>query len=201
MIIGCLISGRGSNLEAILRAIERGTLTASVRIVISNRPDVPGLHHATSRAIETAVVRPADYADREDYDRALAQRLRTAGVDTVVLAGFDRIVTSALLHQFPNRVVNIHPALLPAFPGLHAQRQALQHGARITGVTVHLVDEQVDHGPILGQIAVAVREDDTEATLAARILEEEHRLFPAVLQRMADGRLHIDGRRVQGGLP
>ncbi len=201
MIIGCLISGRGSNLAAILRAIEGGTLKASIAVVLSNRADAAGLGVAAACGIPTRTLSQLDHSSREDFDRALVQELRIHAVDTVVLAGFDRLVTPVLLGAFPHRVVNIHPALLPAFPGLHAQRQALEHGARITGVTVHLVDEQIDHGPILGQAAVLVEEEDTEATLAARILEEEHRLFPAILQRLAEGQIAIDGRRVKGGLP
>ncbi|HEY8515669.1 MAG TPA: phosphoribosylglycinamide formyltransferase [Candidatus Binatia bacterium] len=200
MDLGILISGRGSNLGAILGAVREQRLTARVRIVISNRAGAGGLDIAREHGVPTAVLSHRDYADRESYDAALVETLRAHDVDTVALAGFDRLVTSVLLRAFPGRVVNIHPALLPAFPGLHAQRQALEYGVRITGVTVHFVDEQMDHGPIIAQAAVPVFDDDTEQTLSERILREEHRLYPLALQRLAKGELRLEGRRVIGGL-
>jgi phosphoribosylglycinamide formyltransferase 1 len=199
--LAILISGRGSNLGAILRAVQEKRLDAQVDLVLSNRPEAAGLRFAAEAGVATAVLRHGDYADRASYDAALVATLREHGVDTIALAGFDRLVTDVLLRAFPGRVVNVHPALLPAFKGLHAQRQALEYGARITGVTVHLVDEQMDHGPIIAQAAVPVLDDDTEETLAERVLAEEHRLYPLALQRLAQGELRVVGRRVIGGLP
>jgi phosphoribosylglycinamide formyltransferase 1 len=201
MQLGILISGRGSNLEAILEAIHDGRLCAGVPVVVSNHPQAPGLGHARLRSVPTAVLTHRDFPTREVYDEALVALLRDYEVDTVALAGFDRLVSPVLLGAFPGRVVNVHPALLPAFPGLHAQRQALEYGVRITGVTVHFVDEKMDHGPIIAQAAVAVLEGDSEETLAARILVEEHRLYPLALDLLARGELRVVGRRVLGGLP
>lgn len=201
MDLGILISGRGSNLEAILTAIDDGTLAARARLVLSNRPGAPGLEIARRHGVPTAVVPHAGQASRGAFDALLVEELRAAGVTTVALAGFDRIVSRTLIEAFPGGVVNIHPALLPSFPGLHAQRQALEYGVRVTGVTVHFVDEQMDHGPIIAQAAVPVREDDDEESLSARILAEEHRLYPAALQRLARGMVHVTGRRVIGGQP
>jgi phosphoribosylglycinamide formyltransferase-1 len=199
--LGILISGRGSNLGAIARAVREQRLDARIRVVVSNRPAAPGLDVARREEIPTAVVEHGTHPDRASFEHALVALLRANEVDTIALAGFDRLVTSVLLRAFDGRVVNIHPALLPAFKGLHAQRQALEYGARITGVTVHFVDEQVDHGPIIAQAAVAVRDDDTEETLSERLLAEEHRLYPLALQRLAQGGLRVVGRRVIGGLP
>ena len=201
MHLGVLISGRGSNLEAILAAVSDGILEARIAIVVSNRAEAAGLERARRRDVPVAVLSHRDYSERAAYDRALVELLRGHGVDTVALAGFDRLITRDFLAAFPGRVVNIHPALLPAFPGLHAQRQALDYGARITGVTVHFVDEQMDHGPVIAQAAVPVLDGDTEETLSARILAEEHRLYPLALQRLAHGDLRVQGRRVIGGAP
>ncbi len=169
--------------------------------MISNRANAAGLAIAEQAGVPTRVLPHRDYPDRESYDAALVAALREHGVDTVALAGFDRLLTPVFLRAFPGRVVNVHPALLPSFPGLHAQRQALEYGARITGVTVHFVDEQMDHGPIIAQAAVPVLDDDDEETLSQRILAEEHRLYPLALQRLARGELRLSGRRVLGGLP
>lgn len=201
MDLGILISGRGSNLGAILGAVREQRLDARVRIVVSNRPAAAGLDVAREHGVPTAVVPHGDFGDRRAYDAALVELLRAREVDAVALAGFDRLLTGVLLGAFSGRVLNIHPALLPSFPGLHAQRQALEHGVRITGVTVHFVDEQMDHGPIIAQAAVPVLDGDTEATLSERILEQEHRLYPLALQRLARGELRLEGRRVIGGLP
>ncbi len=201
MNLGILISGRGSNLEAILTAVAEHRLAAAPRVVVSNRRGALGLRHAAKYDVPTEVVPHADFARRESFDRAIVDVLRRHEVDTVALAGFDRLITRVLLEAFPGHVVNIHPALLPAFPGLHAQRQALDYGARVTGVTVHLVDEQMDHGPILAQAAVPVLDDDTEESLSSRILQQEHRIYPLALQRLADGGIHLEGRRVLGGVP
>jgi phosphoribosylglycinamide formyltransferase-1 len=201
MDLGILISGRGSNLEAILAAIGEGRLDARARLVLSNRPEAPGLEIARRYGVPTAVVAHARGLSRADFDAVVVERLRAAGVTTVALAGFDRIVSRVLLDAFPSGVLNIHPALLPAFPGLHAQRQALEYGVHVTGVTVHFVDEQMDHGPIIAQVAVPVLGDDDEEKLSARILAEEHRLYPLALQRLARGMVRINGRRVSGGQP
>jgi phosphoribosylglycinamide formyltransferase-1 len=198
--LGILISGRGSNLGAILRAVQDKRLEARVRVVVSNRPAAAGLELAQAAGVASAVLPHGKFPDRASYDAALVTLLREHHVDTVALAGFDRILGGVFLRAFPGRVVNIHPALLPAFPGLHAQRQALEFGARIAGVTVHFVDEQVDHGPIIGQAVVPVLDDDTEESLSERLLVEEHRLYPLALQKLASGALRIDGRRVLGGL-
>jgi len=201
MQLGVLISGRGSNLEAILTAIGDGRLSARVSIVVSNRAEAAGLERARRRDVPTAVLSHRDFPSRTAYDAALVDLLRERSVDAVALAGFDRLLSSVFLDAFPGRVVNVHPALLPAFPGLHAQLQALEYGARITGVTVHVVDEEMDHGPIIAQAAVPILENDTEQTLSARILEEEHRLYPLALERLARGQLQVNGRRVTGGVP
>jgi phosphoribosylglycinamide formyltransferase 1 len=190
-----LISGRGSNLQAIIDAIRDGALRAAIAIVISNRAAAAGLQHARDAGIEAACVPPRAHADRDAYDRTLADLLRAHDVDLVCLAGFMRLIGRPLLDAFPDRILNIHPSLLPAFPGLDAARQALDHGVRITGATVHLVDGDLDAGPIVLQSAVPVLDDDTVETLSARILIEEHRLYPAAIQRVLDGGWTIRGRR------
>jgi phosphoribosylglycinamide formyltransferase-1 len=194
--ISLLISGRGSNLGAIVEAIARGTLGARISVVISNRADAAGLERARAAGIETRVMPHGDYASRDDYDRALVAELRTRGVALVCLAGFMRRLGPAFCDAFPNAILNIHPSLLPAFPGAHAQRQAIAHGVKISGATVHFATPELDAGPIVMQEAVAVREDDTEETLAARILTVEHRLYPAAIQRVLDARWRIVDRRV-----
>ncbi len=197
LTVGVLISGSGTNLQAILDQVARGTLACRVAIVISNRPTAPGLERARSAGVPVRILAHRDHPSREAYDAALVEALRAAGVELVVLAGFDRIVTPVLLDAFPGRVMNIHPALLPAFPGLHAQRQALEHGVRVAGATVHFVDELTDHGPIILQGAVAVHDDDTEETLARRILGVEHVIYPMAIRLFAEGRLKVDGRHVR----
>jgi len=197
--LGVLISGRGSNLQAILDAVADGSLDARVRVVISNRASAAGLARAEQAGVPTLVLNHKDYADRPSFDAALATALRDAGASWVVLAGFMRIITSTLLDAFPGRVVNIHPSLLPAFPGISAQAQALAHGARITGCTVHLVDPGTDTGPILAQAAVPIRDDDTEETLSERLLRREHELLLLTLRAIADGRLSIEPAHGPGG--
>lgn len=195
--LGVLISGRGSNLMAILDAIDGGTLDARVRVVISNKTSAAGLAKAAERGIPTLAISHRDHAAREDFDAALVAALREAGVDWVVLAGFMRIVTPVFLRAFPNRVVNIHPSLLPAFPGVDAQAQALAYGVKVTGCTVHLVNEGVDTGPIIAQATVPVEESDDRDTLADRLIVEEHRLLVEALRLAAAGRLEVvdgDGR-------
>jgi phosphoribosylglycinamide formyltransferase-1 len=196
---GVLVSGSGTNLQAILDARARGDIGAPIRVVISNKPGVRALERAEAAGVPTRVLLPRDFDGREAYDAALAAALVEAGCDWVVLAGFMRLVGRGFLEAFGGRVVNIHPSLLPAFPGLHAQRQALDYGVKIAGCTVHLVDEGTDTGPIIAQAAVPVLDDDDEESLAARILAEEHRIFPATLAAIAEGRLTVEspagGRR------
>jgi phosphoribosylglycinamide formyltransferase-1 len=194
--ISLLISGRGSNLGAIVEAMARGELRARVAVVVSNRADAMGLERARAAGMETRVMPHGDYASRDDYDRALLAELRARGVALVCLAGFMRRLGPAFCDAFPNAILNIHPSLLPAFPGAHAQRQALAHGVKISGATVHFATPELDAGPIVMQEAVAVRDDDTEETLAARILTVEHRLYPAAIQRVLDGDWRIVDRRV-----
>lgn len=189
--LGVLASGRGSNFAAILDAIDARQCPAEVAILVSDRSDAQALVRAEAHGIPTAVVAPAGYRERERYDLAVVERLRAAGVQLVVLAGYMRIVTPAFLAAFPGRVINIHPALLPAFPGLHAQRQAVEYGVKVSGCTVHFVDEGVDSGPIILQRAVEVRDDDTEDSLAARILVEEHKLYPEAIRRIALGEIPL----------
>lgn len=194
--IGVLISGRGSNLQAIIDAIADGRLDARIALVISNRADAPGLERAAQAGIETRVMPVKAYADREAYDRALAAELEEQGVRLVCLAGFMRLLGAGFLDRFPNAVLNVHPSLLPAFPGMEAQRQALEHGVRISGATVHLVTTELDAGPIVMQAAVPVLDEDTVETLSARVLIAEHRIYPDAIARMLAPGWRIDGRRV-----
>lgn len=202
-VIGVLISGRGSNLLAILRAIADGCLPARVGLVISNRGDAGGLDHARAAGIPSTVVDHKAYASRGDFERALASALREAGVQLVCLAGFMRILSPVFLAEAPGPVLNVHPSLLPAFPGVDAQGQAWSHGVKVAGVTVHLVTPELDAGPIIAQATVPVLDDDTPATLAARILVEEHRLYPEAIARVLAGGWRLDGRRfvVDGTAP
>jgi phosphoribosylglycinamide formyltransferase 1 len=193
--LGVLISGRGSNLQSIIDATRTGQLDATIAIVVSNRADAEGLRRARDAGIDAVCLNPRDFSDRWEYDQALAALLVERRVALVCLAGFMRLVGTPLLDAFPDRILNIHPSLLPAFPGLDAQRQALEHGVRVTGATVHLVNAVLDGGPIVLQAAVPVLEHDTVETLAARVLAEEHRLYPAAIQRVLDGGWAIVGRR------
>ena len=194
--LGVLISGRGSNLQSIIDAISQGRLDAQIAIVISNRDDAAGLKRAREAGIETMCLRPRDYPGRDAYDRAIAETLEAREVDLVCLAGFMRLVGPPLLAAFPNRMLNIHPSLLPAFPGLDAQRQALDYGVRFSGATVHLVTSELDGGPIVLQSVVPVLEDDSVETLSSRILVEEHRIYPEAIQMLLDGNWSVKGRRV-----
>lgn len=194
-LLGVLISGRGSNLQAIVDAIAEGRLAATIAVVLSNRRDAPGLDRARAAGIETLTLDHRGFPDRATYDAALARELRDRGVDLVCLAGFMRLLGPEFLSAFPNRVLNIHPSLLPAFPGTHGQRQALEYGVKVSGATVHLVTDQLDGGPIVLQAAVPVRDDDTEETLAARILIEEHRIYPEAIRIVLEGNWSLDGRR------
>jgi phosphoribosylglycinamide formyltransferase-1 len=193
--LGVLVSGRGSNLQALIDAIADGRLDASIAVVISNVAGAGGLDRARAAGIETAVVDHRGWPSRDDYDRALVEELRAHDVDVVCLAGFMRRIGPAFMAAYPEAVLNIHPSLLPSFPGLHAQRQALAHGVKVSGVTVHLVTAELDAGPIIVQRAVPVLDTDTEDTLAARILVEEHLAYPEAVQRVLDGNWLVDGRR------
>ncbi len=197
--LGILISGRGSNMKAIVEACEAGTLPADVSIVVSNRNDAGGLAWAASRGIPTAVVPHRDYADRRSHDRAILEVFSGAGVDWVCLAGYMRLVSPVFVEAYRNRILNIHPSLLPAFPGLHAQRQAWDYGVRWTGCTVHLVDTDLDHGPIVAQEPVPVDGCETVEDLEAAILEREHRLYSRALTRLLTSPWSIEGRRVVFG--
>jgi phosphoribosylglycinamide formyltransferase-1 len=194
--LGVLISGRGSNLQAIIDAISEGRLQATIAVVISNHEHAGGLDRARRAGIETLTISHRGWPSRDDYDRALVSELRRRDVRLVCLAGFMRRVGAPLIEAFPNAVLNIHPSLLPSFPGLYAQRQALEHGVRISGVTVHFVTSDLDDGPIIVQRTVPVLQGDTEETLAARILVEEHRAYPEAIALVFDGGLKIEGRRV-----
>ncbi len=193
--LGILISGRGSNMQAIVAACRQGVVPAEVALVVSNRADAPGLAWARTEGLATAVISHRDFPDRKAHDAAIARRLHETGVDWVCLAGYMRLLSCVLLEAFPRRVVNIHPSLLPAFPGLEAQRQAWEHGVKVSGCTVHLVDEELDHGPIVVQRCVTVEDGDTPDELAARILHEEHLAYPDALRLLVTGALSLDGRR------
>jgi len=194
--LGVLVSGSGSNLQAIIDRVADGSLDADIRIVIANNPGALGLERARKAGLPTVCVLHADFPVREDFDRELVRLLRAAKVEYVALAGFMRILTPEFLTPFAGRVVNIHPALLPACPGLRAQGQQAQHGVRLAGCTVHFVDEEMDHGPIIIQAAVPAFADDDEATLGVRILEMEHRIYPQALHWLAQGRVRVEGRQV-----
>ena len=186
--LGVLISGRGSNLKAIIDAIADGRLDATVAVVISNRADAPGLEHARKAGIETLVISHKGYATREEYDRVVIKALQDRGVALVCLAGFMRLLSPVFVDAFPNRILNIHPSLLPKYPGLHPQQQALDDGATISGATVHFVNADLDAGPVVLQREVPVMPGDTAATLAARILEIEHKLYPDAISAVLENR-------------
>jgi phosphoribosylglycinamide formyltransferase-1 len=192
--IGVLVSGRGSNLQALIDAARRGELGGEVAVVVSNVETAPGLERARGAGIPTAF-RDHRGKKREAFDAEIVEILRAHHVDLVCLAGFMRLLSPVFVRAFPGRIVNIHPALLPAFPGLDAQRQALEHGAKVSGATVHIVDEGLDSGPIVAQEAVRVRSSDTPESLAERILEAEHRLYPRAVRTLLAGRWRIEGRR------
>ena len=193
--LGVLVSGRGSNLQAIIDAVADGALDAQIAVVVSNREGAAGLERARRAGIPTATIRHTDYDSREAFDLAVVDELRQRDVGLVCLAGFMRLLSPAFLRAFPDAVLNIHPSLLPSFPGLDAQRQAWEHGVAVSGATVHVVTPELDGGPIVCQAAVPVREDDTPASLAARILEAEHRIYPEAIRKVLDGGWRIEGRR------
>ena len=194
---GVLISGAGTNLQAILDRIAVGRLACTLREVISNRPGVPGIGRAERAGVPTRVIDHRRFAGREEFERAILTALREAEVELVLLAGFDRLITRTLIEAFPLRIMNIHPALLPAFRGLQAQAAARAYGVKIAGATVHFVDEQADHGPIILQGAIPIGPDDTEAEVRDRILAVEHEIYPTAIQFFAEGRLEVEDRRVR----
>jgi phosphoribosylglycinamide formyltransferase-1 len=202
--LAVLASGRGSNFDALCQAVERGQLDADIKLLLSDRRDAPALGKAARRGIESIYLSLADFTSRDDYEAYLLQKLREHGVEIIALAGYMRLVGKVLLQEYKGKIINIHPALLPSFPGLNAQSQALNYGVRFSGCTVHIVDEGMDTGPILMQAVVPVYQDDDEDSLAARILVEEHQIYWRSLQLLAEGRVFLDGRRVviadkQGG--
>jgi phosphoribosylglycinamide formyltransferase-1 len=194
--IAVLISGRGSNMQSITVAAKRGLIQAEVALVISNRSNAPGLEYARGENIETVIVPHKDYPDREDYDRKIVEILEERKIDLVCLAGFMRLLSPVFIRAFPNRIMNIHPALLPSFPGLHAQKQAVEYGVKITGCTVHFVDEGLDSGPIILQRTVEVFGYDTEESLSERLLTIEHSTYVEAVRLFFQNRLRIEGRKV-----
>jgi phosphoribosylglycinamide formyltransferase-1 len=197
--LGVLVSGSGTNLQAILDAVASRSLDARVAVVISNVDEVAALERARKAGVDAVVIAHGRFADRHAFDAAVVRALRERGVEVVVLAGFMRLVTEVLLDAFPMRIINVHPGLLPAFPGVHAQRQAVDYGVRVAGCTVHFVDRGTDTGPIIAQATVPVLDDDSESTLGERILVKEHELLPRVLQWIAEGRVSIDPPARPGG--
>lgn len=194
--IAILLSGRGSNFEAIYRAIKEGKINAEIGVVISNKEDARGLLKAREFGLETLFLNPKEFSSREEYDLKLAEEIEKRNIDLICLAGWMRILTPPFVQRFRNRIMNIHPALLPSFPGLEAQKQALEYGVRYSGCTVHFVNEEVDAGPIILQAVVPVFQNDTVETLSERILKEEHRIYPEAIRLFVEGKLRIEGRRV-----
>lgn len=193
--LGILLSGRGSNFMAIADNITAGKIRAEIAIVISNRADAVGLEEARKRGLETRLI-PSKGLEREQYDRLVVDVLKDKKVDLVCLAGFMRLLSAYFVSHFPNRILNIHPSILPSFPGLEAQHQALQHGVKFSGCTVHFVDENLDAGPIIAQAIVSILDEDTAETLSARILKEEHRIYSEAINLVLSGNFRIEGRRV-----
>lgn len=194
--IGALASGGGSNLQAIIDRCADGSINAEISLLICNNPGAGALDRAEKAGIPTLTINHRDYSGRNDFDKAVVAALQNAEIDLVVLAGFMRIITETILDAFPNKIMNIHPSLLPAFPGLHVQKKALEYGAKFSGCTVHFVDTGVDTGPIIIQAVVPILDDDTEEILSARILTREHQVYPRAIQLYADNRLRITDRRV-----
>jgi phosphoribosylglycinamide formyltransferase-1 len=195
--LGILASGRGSNFQAIIDEIEAGRLNARIKILIVDNPDAYAIERAKKHSIEHLYINPEEFSSRDEFFIRIADELKARDVELVILAGFMRIVRKPLIDAFPYRIMNIHPALLPSFPGLHGQKQAVDYGVRISGCTVHFVDEGMDTGPIIIQAAVPVSPDDNEDTLSARILKLEHKIFPEAIRLYAEGRLSIEGRIVK----
>lgn len=195
--LGVLASGRGSNMQAIVDNIEAGKVAAELAVVVSDQPTAFVLERAKNHGIPGIYVDAKDYPNREEYEKAVLERLKEHKVDLVILAGYMKIVGKALLDVFPHRIMNIHPALLPCFPGTHGQRDAVAYGVRYSGCTVHFVDDGMDTGPIIVQAVVPVMQDDDEDSLASRILKEEHKIFSQAIQLFAEGRLKVEGRKVR----
>ena len=194
--LGVLASGSGSNLQSIIDQCQQQQIDAEIVLVLCNNPEAGALDRAEKAGLQNLCINHRDFSDRQSFDQAVISALQEAGVELVVLAGFMRIISEVFIAAFPQRIINIHPALLPAFPGLHVQKKALDYGARFAGCTVHFVDGGVDTGPIIIQAVVPILEDDTEETLAARILQQEHKIYPKAIQLIAEGRVTIEGRRV-----
>lgn len=194
--IGVLVSGSGTNLQAIIEAIEAGKIKGKICMVISDNPDAYALKRAKKYNIETQYINYKEFNNREEFDKLIISLLKEKNCDLVVLAGYLKILTPYFINTYKNKIMNIHPALLPSFPGLHVQKKAIDHGVKVSGCTVHFVDEGLDSGPIIIQKAVEVKKDDTEETLAKRILKEEHQIYPCAIQLFAQERLTINGRRV-----
>ena len=194
--IGVLVSGRGTNLQAIIDAIENGEVDARISLVLSNQPDAPALDRANKHGIESMWLDPKQFSGKKEYDRAVAGKLKEKGVDLVCLAGYMRILGPEFIRTFEGKIINIHPSLLPAFPGLNVQQQTIDYGVKFSGCTVHFVNEEVDAGPIILQAVVPVHESDDAESLAERILIQEHLIYPRAIQLIAENRLHIDNRKV-----
>jgi len=194
--IGVLVSGSGTNLQAIIEAIEAGKIEGKICIVISDNPDAYAIKRAKKYNIKTQYINYKEFSNREEYDKKIISVLKEKDCDLVVLAGYMKILTPCFINVYKNKIMNIHPALLPSFPGLHVQKKAIDHGVKVSGCTVHFVDEGLDSGPIIIQQVVEVKDDDTEESLAERILREEHRIYPRAIQLFSEGKLIIKGRRV-----
>lgn len=196
LILSVLASGRGSNFQAIIDSIESGFLNAKIALLITDNPDSYSLERAKKHSIETLVLRPKDFAGKDDYYSHIAGELKKRNVELVILAGFMRVIGKSLIDQYRNKIMNIHPALLPSFSGLHGQKQAADYGVKISGCTVHFVDEGMDTGPIIIQAAVPAYHDDTEESLGERILRQEHKIFPYAIKLYSEGRISLEGRKV-----
>jgi len=194
--IGVLVSGRGTNLQAIIDAIENGELSAEIAVVLSNKKEAPALERAQDKSIETVYLDPKQFAGKKEYDLELSRELKKHGVDLVCLAGYMRILNPEFIGMFPGKIINIHPSLLPAFPGLDVQQKAIDYGVKFSGCTVHFVNEEVDGGPIILQAVVPVHPSDNAETLSERILIQEHLIYPRAIQMIAENRLHIENRKV-----
>jgi len=196
LTLSVLASGRGSNFQAIIDSIASGYLKARIVALITDNPKAYAIERAKKHGIETLIIEPKEFSNKDSYYSHIASVLKSKGVGLVVLAGFMRVVGRALIKEFPNKIINIHPALLPSFPGLHGQKQAVDYGAKISGCTVHFVDEGVDTGPIIIQAAVPVYDDDTEDSLSERILRQEHRIFPLAIKLFSEGKITVKGKKV-----
>lgn len=194
--IAVFLSGRGSNFLALSDAVQSSKINADIALVFSNKKAAPGLLHAREMELETLYLRPKNFGSREAYDESVAEEMKKREIDLICLAGYMKILTPGLCRKFKNKIINIHPALLPSFPGLHVQQKAIDWGVRFSGATVHFVEAEVDMGPIIIQATVPVEQDDTEETLSARILKEEHKIYPEAVRLYFEGRLEVRGRRV-----